>query len=171
MSTELKALSQQEVGALHAAHRAELERYLLGLVRDAALADDCLQATFAKLLERGHETQPATRRAWLFRVAFQEAMLARRRSATTDRILQKAAWSQCREPAGPDARLLERETVREVAEALECLPPEQRQVVRMRMYEEKTFAVIAQELGIPLGTALGRMRSALVKLREAVDRP
>ena len=36
----------------------------------------------------------------------------------------------------------------------------------MRIYEEKTFAVIAQELDIPLGTALGRMRSALAKLRK-----
>jgi RNA polymerase sigma-70 factor (ECF subfamily) len=35
----------------------------------------------------------------------------------------------------------------------------------MRIYEEKTFATIAQELKIPLGTALARMRSALIKLR------
>jgi DNA-directed RNA polymerase specialized sigma24 family protein len=35
----------------------------------------------------------------------------------------------------------------------------------MRIYEEKTFATIAKELKIPLGTALGRMRAALIKLR------
>jgi RNA polymerase sigma-70 factor (ECF subfamily) len=35
----------------------------------------------------------------------------------------------------------------------------------MRIYEEKTFATIAEELGIPLGTALGRMRTALQKLQ------
>jgi DNA-directed RNA polymerase specialized sigma24 family protein len=35
----------------------------------------------------------------------------------------------------------------------------------MRIYEEKTFATIAKELRIPLGTALGRMRAATIKLR------
>jgi hypothetical protein len=35
----------------------------------------------------------------------------------------------------------------------------------MRIYEEKTFATIAKELKIPLGTALGRMRAATIKLR------
>jgi RNA polymerase sigma-70 factor, ECF subfamily len=51
-----------------------------------------------------------------------------------------------------------------VRRALMELPSPQQQVVRMRIYEGKTFAVIAQELGIPLGTALGRMRTALQKL-------
>ncbi|NQU19940.1 MAG: hypothetical protein HQ567_01555 [Candidatus Nealsonbacteria bacterium] len=40
------------------------------------------------------------------------------------------------------------------------LPAKQREVVRMRIYEEKTFVRIAEELGIPLGTALARMRAA-----------
>ena len=39
----------------------------------------------------------------------------------------------------------------------------------MRIYEEKTFAVIAKELKIPLGTALGRMRAALIKLRSRLS--
>jgi len=68
--------------------------------------------------------------------------------------------------AGPaDEPLLRLEAVQSVREALEELPPEQRQVVRMRIYEEKTFATIAKELKIPLGTALGRMRAATIKLR------
>jgi RNA polymerase sigma-70 factor (ECF subfamily) len=57
-----------------------------------------------------------------------------------------------------------------VREAIERLTEDQRQVVRMRIYEEKTFAEIAEELGIPLGTALTRMRAALGRLRtELVD--
>jgi RNA polymerase sigma-70 factor (ECF subfamily) len=35
----------------------------------------------------------------------------------------------------------------------------------MRIYENKSFAQIAGELRIPLGTALTRMRAALGKLR------
>ncbi len=171
MSNETQRLTPEEVTAMHAAHGAELLRFLIGILRDAAQGADCLQATFTKLLERGHETQPETRRAWLFKVAYQEAMLAKRNSSTTDRVLRKAAWSQdCqtreREAELPEAALFQAESAARVLVALELLSPEQRQVVRMRIYEEKTFAEIAEELEIPLGTALGRMRIALQKLRK-----
>ena len=49
--------------------------------------------------------------------------------------------------------------------AIDDLPAAQQQIVRMRIYEEKTFAVIAAELEIPLGTALARMRAAMEKLK------
>jgi RNA polymerase sigma-70 factor (ECF subfamily) len=39
----------------------------------------------------------------------------------------------------------------------------------MRVYEEKTFAQISDELKIPLGTALGRMRAAMEKMRARLD--
>ena len=39
----------------------------------------------------------------------------------------------------------------------------------MRMHEEKTFATIADELGVPLGTVLSRMQAALKKLRQRLD--
>ena len=38
-------------------------------------------------------------------------------------------------------------------------------MVWARMYEDKTFAQIAGEQGVPLGTVLTRMRLALEKLR------
>jgi RNA polymerase sigma-70 factor (ECF subfamily) len=54
--------------------------------------------------------------------------------------------------------------------AIELLPDEQQRIVRMRIYEQKTFAVISEELNIPLGTALSRMRSALAKLRSRFEK-
>ena len=68
------------------------------------------------------------------------------------------------------ADLVRAETIQLVRRAIRELPAEQQQVVRMRIYENKTFAVIAAELGIPLGTALGRMRTALIKLRVKLER-
>jgi DNA-directed RNA polymerase specialized sigma24 family protein len=43
-------------------------------------------------------------------------------------------------------------------------------VVRMRIYDEKKFAVIAEELGVPLGTVLSRMRAAMMKLEKSLGR-
>jgi RNA polymerase sigma-70 factor (ECF subfamily) len=148
----------------------EMLRFLVAVLRDAQLASDVLQTTFARLVERGHETQEESRKGWLYRVAYHEAMSIRRRQAVDDAARRRAAWS--REAAGESAesQLLRTELVNQVREAIEELPAEQRRIVRMRIYEDKTFAAIADELGIPLGTALGRMRAAMKKLRTRLER-
>jgi RNA polymerase sigma-70 factor (ECF subfamily) len=167
-------LDSSIVAALYVEHGEELRRFLLGILRDAQLTSDVLQATFVKMVERGHQTKEASRKAWLFRVAYHEAMAIRRREGVGSKVLRRIAadtpaWhtggAGGSATGGSDEPLLRLESVHLVREALKELPPEQRQIVRMRIYEEKTFATIAKELKIPLGTALGRMRAALIKLR------
>lgn len=157
-------LNTEQVAALYLQHSEELRCFLVGLLRDQQLAADVLQATFVKMVQRGGETQAETRKAWLFRVAYHEAMAIRRRDKVGDKIAKRIAEDGDFRGL-PEDSLVRHESVELVREALEQLPPDQRQVVRMRIYEEKTFAVIAKELNIPLGTALGRMRTALIKLR------
>ena len=166
---EQSQLDPSVVAALYVEHGEELRRFLLGILRDAQLTADVLQATFVKLVQRGHETQVGSRKAWLFRVAYHEAMAYRRREGVGDKVLRRVAWHTNGVAGAADEPLLRLEAVQSVREALEELPPEQRQVVRMRIYEEKTFATIAKELEIPLGTALGRMRAATIKLRDKLD--
>jgi RNA polymerase sigma-70 factor (ECF subfamily) len=102
-------------------------------------------------------------------VAYNEAMLLRRRQAVDDAALRRTAWDRESVGASAEAELVQSETVERVRQAIGELSAEQQQVVWMRIYEEKTFAVIAAELGIPLGTALGRMRAAMSKLRTKLD--
>jgi len=158
-------LEPSVVAALYLEHGEELRRFLLGVLRDAQLTADVLQATFVKMVQRGHQTREESRKAWLFRVAYNEAMAVRRREGVGEKVLRQVAWHSNGAAGRADEPLLRLEAVQAVREALEDLPPEQRQVVRMRIYEGKTFATIAKELKIPLGTALGRMRAATIKLR------
>ena len=162
-------LAPSVVAGLYVEHGEELRRFLHGILRDAQLTSDVLQATFVKMAERGHQTREESRKAWLFRVAFHEAMAFRRREAVGDKVVRRLAWHTNGSSAAAEEPLVRFESVQAVREALEQLPPDQRQVVRMRMYEEKTFAVISKELNIPLGTALGRMRAAMMKLRAALE--
>lgn len=164
-TNEPQSLEPSVVATLYVEHGEELRRFLLGILRDAQLTSDVLQATFVKMVQRGHQTHEVSRKAWLFRVAYNEAMAIRRREGVGDKVLRRVAWHSNGVAGGADEPLLRLEAMQSVREALEELPAEQRQVVRMRIYEEKTFAVIAKELRIPLGTALGRMRAATIKLR------
>jgi RNA polymerase sigma factor (sigma-70 family) len=164
-SGESERLDSATIEALYRQHAAELRRFLVGVLRDENLAADAMQLAFVRALEVGHTTREESRKAWLFRVAYREALAIRRREATTERILK-----QITAPDGipPETPLVTQEETERVRLALGNLPVEQREVVRKRIHEDKTFAEIARELNIPLGTALTRMRTALARLRDAL---
>lgn len=153
----------------------ELRAFLLGVLRNDDLAGEALQATLVKAVERGHEARLETRRGWLFRVALNEALVLKRRAKIQQKSFRELAQGDARrhESAGgsvtrnesPAGFALKAEVIERVRLALDDLPADQRRVVRMRIYEHKTFAVIANELKVPLGTVLTRMRLATEKLR------
>jgi len=58
---------------------------------------------------------------------------------------------------------------KEVREALLRLPPEQRQVIELAYFGGLTQAVIAERLGIPIGTVKTRTLAAMRKLRAALE--
>ena len=154
------------VAALFVEHADELRRFVQGILRRADLAQDVLQATFVKAIEQGHTARSETRKGWLFRVAYHEAITLRRRQAVQVKAQGELASRGLRDVLGPADQLTHRETLARVREALQRLPAEQRQVVQLRMYDEKKFVTIAEELGLPLGTVLTRMQLALRKLRK-----
>lgn len=163
-------LDPADVAQLYARHGAELKAFLMGVLRNADWATEALQSTFVKAAESGHTADPQTIKGWLFRVAYNEAMLLRRRQSVDHRATRKIAWQANPESAAVDSEVLRQEDVERVQRGLETLSPEQRTVVRLRIYEDKTFAEIAEELGVPLGTVVTRMRAALQKLnRELGD--
>ena len=169
-ATHKGRIDSAEAAELYNRYGGEIQRFLVGLLRDGQLASDVLQTTFAKLVEHGHKTRDESRKSWLYRVAYREAMLVRRREAVDSLARRRAAWS--RDAVGEESAeslLLRSETIDQIRQAIEELPTEQRQIVRMRIYQEKTFAAIAEEQGIPRGTALGRMRTAMKKLRKRLE--
>jgi len=157
--------------AAYEEHGPELRRFVLGVVRDPDAAGDVMQAALSKALELGHTARPETFKGWLFRVAFHEALAARRRhqaGAAAVRRLADLGLAATSGAARPDEGLIRVETVEAVRRALGDLPDEQRRVVVARVYGDQTFAQIANDAGLPLGTVLTRMRLALKKLRHAL---
>jgi RNA polymerase sigma factor (sigma-70 family) len=162
------------VAALYERYAEELGLFLKGVLRNSDLAAEALQNTFAKAVESGHTAREESLKGWLFRLAFHEAVLLRRRGQIHDRSLRHMArnsQSSVEFTERPDERLSRSETLAEVRRALHELPPDQRQVVQMRIYEEKSFAEIAAELSAPLGTVLTRMRLAMKKLSRQMRKP
>jgi len=162
------------VAALYVEHADDLRRLLVGILRNPELAAEALQAAFVKAIEVGHTAKQESFKSWLFRVAVHEALVIKRRLKVDGAAIRRVAWSQSAGSKSngdclPEERLVRWETAEAVRSAMDGLPPEQRQVVRMRVYENKTFAVIANELGAPLSTVLSRMQLALRKLRRKLE--
>ena len=161
-------LSAESVRELYEVHASELRAFLMGVLRNGDAADEVAQTTFHRLLEVGHAARSETIQGWLFRVGFHEALAFRRRQALQERSLQKYTAGRDLLPKrlGLDEELVRREDVAKLKELLASLPLDQQHVVRQRIYEEQTFASIADELNVPLGTVLTRMRLAMAKLQK-----
>ena len=69
----------------------------------------------------------------------------------------------------PLSKMADQEEMDELAKRISELPEEQRQVLRLRFFENRTFAEIAESMQIPIGTALSRMRLALERLRSMTN--
>jgi RNA polymerase sigma-70 factor (ECF subfamily) len=163
-------LGPNDLAALYRRHWSEMRRLVYGVVGDAALADDVLQTTFAKAMERGGPDSVDRAKAWLVRVAVNEALAVRRKRNAARRAHQALAdlhsGTQGRE--APEAPIARAEAVQRIHEALGDLPESQREVVRARLLEGKRFAQIARDMRLPIGTVLTRMRRALERLRVAL---
>lgn len=151
-------------------HHQKVLSLLIGVLKDHSLAQEASQVAFIKAFEKIHEVKTSARKAWLYRVAINEAWLIRRRQQTEQKHLERVAETNPSE-TGFDSTtdLSEQERIYELKQAIEQLPPDQKRVVLLRMRDDKTFADIASDLNVPLGTVLTRMRLAIDKLRKLLQ--
>lgn len=143
--------------------RPKLLRLAWVIVKDWSLAADAVQNAFLTLHQKWGEVAPENRLGWLVKTVQYSAHNLRRSHATSARledVLSFLASAEGHQEVELDNLLDER-----IALALMQLPQAQQQVVRMKLVDELTFQQIAEQLSIPLGTALSRMRLALEKLR------
>ncbi len=168
-SQDGERVDPEEVGRWFDQYGGPLRSFLLGVTGDLEAAEEAVQATFTKAMEAGHTARADSLKGWLFRVAYNEAMLAGRKRQRRDRSLKRLAEALPSGPATPEELASLDESIRGIRELIAELPEDQRAVVRKRIYEDKTFRVIAEEMGAPLGTVLTRMRSALAKLHKRLS--
>ena len=139
--------------------------------------EDCLNRVFVKLWLQGHEVAPVARRSWLFVVARNEAALVGRNEVR--RSIERAGNQELESSGGgidpktealmPLDVLLRNEQIEKLQLAGRELSDQQAEILRFRFYDDLTFREIADRLQIPLGTALTRVRAAILKLRKSLD--
>ncbi len=149
-----------------------LVRYLQRMCGRQQLAEELHQQTWLSVLEHMdhfESSSPGGFKAWLFRIATNKVndhwrAHGRERSA-------KEGLRLVIDGEAPQAghRIEGQEQVERLHRLIEQLPENQRQVLLLRYYGNLKFVEIAEMLGCPLNTALGRMHKAMVKLKELMD--
>ncbi len=139
--------------------------------------EDVLQDAFLELVEAYRLAEPIERvGAWLFRVARNRLTDLLRRKRPTGLTEVPGLSGDAESPrledllpspaAGPEAVYARGLLLEELADALEELPPEQRNVFLAHEIEGESFREISQRTGVNVNTLLSRKHYAVLHLRE-----
>lgn len=170
----MRAFSRRDPRAAAALYDRFASRvYGLGIVMlgsDAA-AQDLVQDTFVKLLRSADRYDAARGRleTWVLLVARSLAVDALRRRVLESRSLHALGVPEEADgAAGPDELAETADLAERARRAMGRLSDEQRAALELAYFGGKTSSEVAELEGIPIGTAKTRIRSALLRLREAM---
>ena len=144
-----------------------LRRYARVLTGDVARADDLVQDTLARGLEKRALWQPGTDlRAWLFAImhsVFMNQRARARRDARNVSLDDEDGGDAWLPPV--QAAQFTRVELMEVVRDVGHLPVEQREVLLLAVVEELRYDEIAAALAIPVGTVMSRLSRGRERLR------
>jgi len=170
-------IAAQEFSRVVADHRLQIFRFLLASTRDADLAETLTQECFLKA-HRNWSTfrGDSSAMTWLMRIAInlqKDHWRNRRmqfwRRATTNKVdLDEAGeWLPSGERSA-EQKLLARERVKQVWQAVENLSERQRTIFLLRFVEELELSEIAQTTGLSEGTVKAHLSRALARVRTQI---
>jgi RNA polymerase sigma-70 factor (ECF subfamily) len=151
-----------------APHLPSLRRYALVLLRqDETRADDLVQDCLVRALSRWHLwRQPGNLRAWLFTIMHNIYVNDIARAAIRPSIVELTELTPgIGTPPGQGDHL----ALRDVANGLEKLPEDQRQVLLLVGLEGFSYEEAASITGAPIGTVMSRLSRGRQRLRAYLD--
>jgi RNA polymerase sigma-70 factor (ECF subfamily) len=161
-------------------HQEAIFKFIYNKVKDAELTNDLFQETFVKVIQKlklGAYNEEGKFLTWVLRIAHNLVIEHFRKQTKHRMISERHSWSAdyniFHRIASEDANFVQTTTAEEIAEQLHAmmahLPESQREMIYMRLFEERSFKEISESEGVSINTALGRMRYALLNLRKMID--
>jgi RNA polymerase sigma-70 factor (ECF subfamily) len=151
-------------------HYEAIYRFLVYLVRDADLACDLTQETFALAWSRIADFEGRSAlRTWLHRIACGTLADARRKRRRVEMLAAAGGRDRRQESAEPsplEAVLANERTTRVDAAVAALADEADRLVVVLRYYQGLSFREVASVLGEPTGTVKWRTSRAIERLRQ-----
>ncbi len=160
-------------------YERELFSYLRRYLGNAEMAEDVFQAAFLQVHLKGHLFEEGRRfRPWLYTIATNAAIDARRRNKRHRMVSLDTPREQDHEDVGRLVNLLESDQTgpvdaamsserrQIVREKLDELPEMMTAVIHLVYYQGMKYREAAEVLDVPVGTVKSRLHSAISKLTD-----
>ena len=158
--------------ALFRHYAPRVKAFLMRGGADAEAAQEVAQEAMIMVWRKAasFDRARASAATWIYAIARNKRIDLLRRTGRPQ--IETEDWLTVFAPEGDDAdkSVLAGQTYTRVKELMDGLPAEQLVVIRKAFFEDKTHTVIAEELKLPLGTVKSRIRLALGRLREALEK-
>lgn len=158
-------------------HQDRIFNYILRIIKNEDIANDIFQETFVKAIltiKQGRYTENGRFPAWISRIAhnliidhYRQEKSENVKSADIEDVDILNRKDLCE--ATVEDIIIADQIRDDVKYLIELLPPLQREVLKMRYYQNLSFKEIAEITGVSINTALGRMRYAIINLRRIAN--
>lgn len=159
--------------ALLKRHQERIFNYILRIIKNEDIANDIFQETFVKAIltiKQGRYTENGRFPAWISRIAhnliidhYRQEKSENVQSADIEDVDIFNRKDLCEETI--EDIIIADQIRDDVKYLIELLPDLQKEVLKMRYYQNLSFKEIAALTGVSINTALGRMRYAIINLR------
>lgn len=171
LADRIRSGDPQAIGELYDRYVSTALGTALRVVGDRQEAEDVVHDAFVAVWRKidRFDAERGSLRAWLMTVVRNRAIdriRARRPSIDLDDADERSLLRTGPNPTWELA--LHRTSASDIRAALGALPDEQRRAVELAYFEGYTYREVAELTGVPPGTAHGRLRLALGKLRDAL---
>ena len=162
-------------------HKNKIHRFIYMKLRDQDLTEDIFQETFIKVINTiklGSYNEEGKFLPWAMRIAHNLVIDHFRRTARVKMISESSSktsdfniFSVLKiEDDSIEQTMMKGELASQMVELVEFLPANQREVLKMRLFQDLSFQDISEKENISINTALGRMRYALINLRKLIEK-
>ena len=157
-------------------HSRRVRDYIRMMVKDNDVADDIFQDTFIKVvntIDQGRYSDNGKFLSWVLRIAHNKVIDYFRAQKQVPSVSESNSGYDILGTLRFAERTVEDKIIAEqidtdIKALVELLPEEQREVVLLRYFSGLSFKEIAEQTGVSINTALGRMRYALINLRKMI---
>lgn len=160
--------SREAADLLIRAHYDEIYRFVYRQTGHKEDAMDLTQSIFLAMLRAlpSYRSERGAFRTWLYRIAANKVIDARRRAHLTPLPLEELEVSSAEDFA---AQILDRAILERIEAYVSGMEPQAQAVFRLRLYAEQSFPEIAAALGEPEAAVKSRYYRLLKRLREEFD--
>ncbi|MFL2595204.1 MAG: RNA polymerase sigma factor [Flavobacteriaceae bacterium] len=175
--TQFTSGKSQSFSILVDRYQKRVYGFIFSKVKDAELADDVFQDTFVKVIKNlrlGKYKDEGRFLSWVMRIAHNIIMdhfrkinrLPKHESKhedldVLDRLVEQST--------SIEDLMIETQIHADLSLLIDELPQTQKEVLRMRLFQEMSFKDIGEQTGVSINTALGRMRYAVLNLRKLIE--